>query len=55
MSLFQLWAWMRSHDLSNRVFVDAADIDRACAESWNKLTLERLQTITHEAWLERAN
>jgi len=55
MPMERVWAWMRQHDLSNRVYVDAADIDKACAESWNKLTPERLQTITHEAWLERAN
>ena len=49
----RVWAWMRQHDLSNRVFVDVAEIDRACAASWNKLTPERLKTITHETWLER--
>ena len=52
MPMERVWAWMRSHDLSNRVFIDAADIDRACARSWNKITPQRIQTITHEAWLE---
>jgi len=55
MPMERVWAWMRQHDLSNRVFVDAADIDRSCAESWNKLTPDRLRSITHEAWLERAD
>lgn len=55
MPMERVWAWMRQHDLSNRVFVDAAEIDRACAASWNKLTEQRLRTITHEPWLERAN
>jgi len=55
MPMERVWAWMRQHDLSNRVFKDTEEIDRACAESWNKLTPERLRTITHEAWLERAN
>ena len=54
MPMERVWAWMRQHDLSNRVFVDADEIDRACAESWNKLTPERIKTITHEAWLTRA-
>ena len=45
---------MRQHDLSNRVFKDEADIDAACTESWNKLTPQRLMSITHESWLERA-
>ena len=55
MPMERVWAWMRQHDLSNRVFVDAEEIDQACAASWNKLTPERIKTITHEAWLERAN
>ena len=44
-------SWMRQHDLSNRVFEDGADIDRACHDSWNKLTLDRLKTITATDWL----
>ncbi|MFK7788599.1 MAG: IS630 family transposase [Phycisphaeraceae bacterium] len=55
MPMERVWAWMRQHDLSNRVFVDTDEIDRACAESWNKLTPQRLMTITHEHWLEHAN
>lgn len=55
MPMERVWAWMRQHDLSNRVFVDAEEIDRACAQSWNKLTAERIKTITREAWLEHAN
>ena len=51
MPMERVWAWMRQHDLSNRVFVDEADIDRACCESWNKLTPERLKTITATSWI----
>ncbi|MEM1356273.1 MAG: hypothetical protein AAGH88_15465, partial [Planctomycetota bacterium] len=29
--------------LSSRVFKDEAEIDAACAESWNRLTPERLK------------
>ena len=54
MPMERVWAWMRQHDLSNRVFKDEADIDAACTESWNKLTPQRLMSITHESWLERA-
>jgi transposase len=50
-----VWQWMRQHDLSNRVFDDEDHIDRACRESWNKLTPERLQTITATQWLTRVN
>ena len=47
----RVWQWMRQHDLSNRVFEDEADIDRACKLSWNKLTAERLQSITATGWI----
>lgn len=51
MPMERVWQWMRQHDLSNRVFEDEAAIDRACRESWNKLTPERLKTITATQWL----
>jgi len=46
---------MRDHDLSNRVFADEAEIDRACKQSWNRLTPERLKTLTATAWLTHEN
>jgi transposase len=55
MPMERVWAWMRQHDLSNRVFQDEADIDRACRESWNKLTPQRLTTITATSWLTHKN
>jgi transposase len=51
MPMERVWAWMRQHDLSNRVFEDEAAIDQACRASWNKLTPERLRTITATSWL----
>ena len=55
MPMERVWAWMRQHDLSNRVFNDVQEIDRACAESWNKLTPERLKSITATRWLTHEN
>lgn len=55
MPVERVWLWMRHHDLSNRVFEDGADIDRACHDSWNKLTPERLKTITATEWLTHEN
>lgn len=55
MPMERVWQWMRQHDLSNRVFEDAAAIDRACRESWNKLTPDRLKSITATAWLTHEN
>ena len=51
MPMERVWAWMRQHDLSNRVFKDEQAIDAACQAGWNKLTPERLQTITATAGL----
>lgn len=55
MPMERVWAWMRQHDLSNRVFKDAAAIDQACVQSWNKLTPERLMTITATQWITHEN
>lgn len=51
MPMERVWAWMRQHDQSNRVFENEAAIDLACQTSWYKLTPERLKTITATAWL----
>ena len=46
-----VWAWMRQHHPSNRVFTDEAAIDAAIASSWNTLDPERLRSITATALL----
>lgn len=51
MPMERVWAWMRQHDLSNRVFKDAHAIDQACVQSWNKLTPDRIKSITATDWL----
>ena len=55
MPMERLWCWMKEHDLSNRVFADETAIDAACAQSWNRLTPERIRTITATEWIERAD
>ena len=51
MPMKRVWLWMRQHDPSNRVYTDAAAIDAACRDSWNKITPERFQSITATAWM----
>lgn len=51
MPMERVWLWMKEHDLSNRVFEDEHAIDVACRESWNKLTPERLKSITATDWI----
>jgi transposase len=55
MPMERVWAWMRQHDLSNRVFENESAIDKACNESWNNLTPERLRTITATDWITHEN
>jgi transposase len=55
MPMERLWCWKKEHDLSNRVFAHEAAIDAACAESWNRLTPQRIRSITRTGWIERAD
>jgi len=55
MPMERVWAWMRQHHLSNRVFEDEAAIDAAIASRWNTLTPERLRSITATRWLTHEN
>lgn len=55
MPMERVWQWIKQHDLSNRVFADEYAIDDACKESWNKLTVDRLKTITATHWITHEN
>lgn len=55
MPMERLWCWMKEHDLSNRVFADEAEIDAACRGSWNRVTPDRIRSITHTEWVGRIN
>lgn len=50
----RVWGWMRSHDLSNRVFTDYDHILEELSASWLRLTPERLMTLTATDWIRRA-
>jgi transposase len=50
----RVWAFMRSHYLSNQVFKDYNQLFDATAAAWNKLDEARLKSICHTAWIERA-
>ncbi len=51
----RLWAWLKSHQLSNRVFSDYDDLLNSGCAAWNTLAPERLQTICRTQWIEREN
>jgi len=49
----RVWGFLRSHYLSNRVYKNYDEIFEAIKEAWNKLTPERLASITHTDWISR--
>ena len=51
----RLWSWLKSHQLSNRVYTDYDDLLNSGMDAWNTLTPERLRTICRTTWGEREN
>jgi transposase len=49
----RLWAYLRSHYLSNRIYQDYNDLLEASGRAWNQLTPARLCSICHTEWLPR--
>jgi transposase len=50
----RIWGYLRSHYLSNRVFSDYDDLFDAIKQAWNQLDAQRLASLTHASWVERA-
>jgi transposase len=50
----RLWAYLRSHYLANRAYNDYEHLMQAAGEAYRKLTPERLRSICHCDYLERA-
>lgn len=51
----RLWAYLKSHYLSNRAYRDYSDLFHACGQAWNQLTPEQLCSICHTEWIPRKN
>lgn len=51
----RLWAYARSHYLSNRVYHDYDDLFHACGIAWNQLTPEQLRSTCRTEWIPRTN
>lgn len=50
----RVWAYLRSHYMSNRLFNDYNELFDVTAAAWNRLDPDRLKSICHTAWIERA-
>ena len=51
----RLWAYLRSHYLSNRVYKDYDDLMNASSTAWRQLTPEQLSSICRTEWIPRTN
>jgi transposase len=51
----RLWAYLRSHYLSNRVYEDYNELFDETSKAWNRLDETTLASITDTGWVRRAN
>ncbi len=51
----RIWAYLKSHYLSNRVFADYDNLLAASRDAWNALTPAQLQSLCHTDWILRTN
>ena len=50
----RLWAWLRSHQLANRVYADYDDLLRETDRAWLTLTGSTIKSVCACPWIERA-
>ena len=50
----RLWLWLRSHQLSNRIYEDYDDLLRETDHAWLTLDAETIKSICACPWIERA-
>ena len=50
----RLWAYLRSHHLANRIYVDYDELLRETHAAWLTLTEETLKNVCACPWIERA-
>ncbi len=51
----RLWAWLRSHQLSNRVFTDYDELLHETDRAWLTLDEQTLKSVCACPWIERAS
>ena len=51
----RVWSYLRSHDLSNRVYQDYDELFKETSAAWNRLDEATLASITATEWVRRAN
>jgi transposase len=51
----RLWAFMKSHYLSNRAYDDYKHLFDAASKAWNMISSEQFKTICNATWLTHEN
>ena len=51
----RLWAYIKSHYLSNRVYKDYEELFDVAKNAWNKISPDQFRSICHAAWVEPEN
>lgn len=51
----RLWAYLKSHYLSNRVYLHYDELLNVSAQAWNCITPERFRSICHAQWIPPQN
>ena len=51
----RLWAFLKSHYLSNRVYEDYNHLFQTCGKAWNELTPDQFCSICRTQWITRKN
>ena len=51
----RVWRYLRQRWLSNRIFVDYAELFAVCGAAWNAVSDAEFRSICHTAWLTPAN
>ena len=51
----RLWAYLKSHYLSNQVFRDYEDLFEKTKKAWNHMQPKQFQSICNAEWVTRTN
>ena len=51
----RLWAYIKSHYLSNRIYKNYQEIFDVTRDAWNKITQDRFKSICHTSWVTHEN
>jgi len=51
----RVWAYLRQHYLSNRIFRDYDELFHQTTVAWNRLSQNRLRSLCATSWVERMN